>query len=288
MGRRPNHVGPVGNIKIGQRSMNSEGEPYFNIAETAGFYSQLAGVLAGFAFAAIMVLLTARMAPSSESSEEVQPFSGATRLLVVSLVGLILASLNYAILAGDLPGSHRSASLELVGGLGFGAAGLSLIYAIVLTIDGVNITARGVHHDLKSVGDFLRAVLATILIPLIFSLVYLGVQDFTYTATGPGIYAIDIVSWILLSLQFTTGIVDYIWHGTKTDKLDHNSREIKIKKAATVALGVMILTTVSFATLAATLYDNAKDGPEFVPYATMIVAYIGATIFAHHLGQTRP
>jgi hypothetical protein len=269
--------------------MNSEDEPYFNIAETAGFYSQLAGVLAGFAFAAIMVLLTARMAPSAESSEEVQPFSGATRLLVVSLVGLILASLNYAILAGDLPGSHRSASLELVGGVGFGAAGLSLIYAIVLTVDGVNIAAHDVHYDLKSVGDFLRAVLATVLTPLIFALIYLGVQDFTYTATGPGIYTIEIISWILLTVQFTTGIVGYTRHGRKRrNRLEHAARERLIKIAATATFGLIILTTISFAALAAALYDNAKDGPEFVPYAAMIVAFFGATSFAHHLGRTRP
>ena len=262
--------------------------PYFNIAETAGFYSQLAGVLAGFAFAAIMVLLTARMTPPSESPEEVQPFSGATRLLVVSFVGLILASLNYAILAGDVPGSHRSASLELVGGVGFGAAGLSLIYAIVLTVDGVNIAAHGVHHDLKSVGDFFRATLATVLTPLIFALIYLGVQDFTYTSTGPGVYPIDVFSWILLAIQFTVGIVSYIRHGSKQrERLSHSSRERLIKITATTTLGLILLATISFAVLAAALYDNAEDGPEFVPYAAIIVAFCGAISFVHHLGRTR-
>lgn len=269
--------------------MSLDKEPYFNISLTAGFYSQLAGVLAGFAFAGVMVLLTARMAPPSKPSEEVQPFSGATRLLVVSLVGLILASLNYAILAGDLPGSHRSASLELVGGVGFGAAGLALIYAIVLTVDGVNIAAHDVHDDLKSVGDFLRATLAIILTPLIFALIYLGVQDFTFTAYGPGIYAIDIFSWALLATQFTIGITSYIQHGRKDRKrLSHDSRERLIKIAASFTFGLIIATTISFAALAAALYDNAADGPEFVPYAAMIVAFFGATGFTHHLGLTRP
>jgi hypothetical protein len=265
------------------------GEPHFNIAVTAGFYSQLAGVLAGFAFAAIMVLLTARMAPSSQSSEEIQPFSGATRLLVVSLVGLILASLNYAILAGDIPGSHRSASLELVGGVGFGTAGLILIYAIVLTVDGVNTAARGVHHDLKSVGNFLRGTLATVLTPLIFALIYLGVQDFTYTDSGPGIYVIDVVSWVLLAIQFTFGIVNYARRSVKQQgRLSHGARERLVINAASVALGLIVLTTISFAALAAALYDNATSGPALVPYAAIIVAFLAASAFSHHLSRTRP
>ncbi|WP_143267170.1 hypothetical protein [Amycolatopsis thailandensis] len=270
--------------------MNAEREPFFNIAETAGFYSQLAGVLAGFAFAGIMVLLTARMTPSSRSTQEVQPFAGATRLLIVSLVGLILSSLNYAILAGDLPGSHRSASLELVSGVGFGAAGLSLIYAIVLTIDGVNSAAHDIHQDLKSVGEFLRAALATVLTPLIFALIYLGVQDFTYTAAGPGVYAIDIVSWILLAVQFITGIVSYRQHShsRQRKRLGHHERERRIKIAATVSFGVMISTTISFATLAAALYDNAANGPWLVPYVAIAISFLGAISFARHLARTRP
>ena len=267
--------------------MSPDNEPHFNIAETAGFYSQLAGVLAGFAFAAIMVLLTARMAPSTRPNGDVQPFSGATRLLVVSLVGLILASLNYAILAGDSPGSHRSASLELVGGVSFGTAGLSVMYAIVLTIDGVNIAANGVHHDLQSVGDFLRAALATVLTPLVFALIYLGVQDFTYTGTGPGIYPIDIVSWILLAIHIATGTTLYIRYGRK-QRLPREPRERLIKVAASVIFGLIIVTTIAFAVLAAALYDNSTGGPAYVPYAAIIVAFLGATGFAYHLSRTRP
>jgi hypothetical protein len=267
--------------------MSPDSQPHFDIAQTAGFYSQLAGVLAGFAFAAIMVLLTARMAPPTKPESEVQPFSGATRLLVVSLMGLILASLNYAILAGDSPGTHRSASLELVGGVSFGTAGLSVMYAIVLTIDGVTLAAHGAHHDLQSVGDFLRATLATVLTPLVFALVYLGVQDFTYTSAGPGIYPIDIISWMLLLIQVATGITMYIRYGRKR-RLSRDAREHLIKVAASVILGLIIVTTIAFAVLAAALYDNQAGGPAFVPYAAIIVAFLGATGFAHHLSRTRP
>jgi Co/Zn/Cd efflux system component len=126
----------------------------FNIAITAGFYSQLAGVLAGFAFAALILLLTVRLAPPSTPPTTPSPFARSTRVLVVAFVGLVLTSVNYAVLAGDTSNSPRSALLELLAGLGFASSGALLLYAIALTFDGVNRASGPVAHaDLVFAGN---------------------------------------------------------------------------------------------------------------------------------------
>ena len=42
-------------------------EPVFNIVPAAGLYSQFAGVLSGFAFTALILLLTARLTVSGSA-----------------------------------------------------------------------------------------------------------------------------------------------------------------------------------------------------------------------------
>jgi hypothetical protein len=264
--------------------MSLASEQSFNIAATAGFYSQLAGVLAGFAFAAIMVLLTARMTPSQSQSSGVPPFSSATRVLVVSFVGLVLASLNYAVLAGDVPGKPRSATLELVGGVGFGAAGLLLLYAMVLTFDDVSRMSQQAHAD--SVGNFLRTVLSTVITPLILLFIYLGVQDFNYASRGSGVYAVDIFSWILVAMQVGFGIVEHFRF--RNVAIGDSARDRSIRIIAVMSIVLIVVASVSFALLAALLFDSAQAGPKVIPYIAILTAFAGAIGYTRHLSRTRP
>ncbi len=91
-------------------------------AMVAGFYSQLTGVLAGFSFAGLVLVVTARIDASGQPVQP--PVHAATdatiALLFSSFVGLVLSSLSYAVIAGETHGSAATSLSHVVAGLGFG------------------------------------------------------------------------------------------------------------------------------------------------------------------------
>jgi hypothetical protein len=100
--------------------------------EIAGFYSQLTGVLAGFAFAGLVLVVTELRSSSRTISPE--PASGeqaALRLLFSAFVGLVLTSLAYALVAGEPEDSSRASLQHVIAGAGFGAATLALLLALL-------------------------------------------------------------------------------------------------------------------------------------------------------------
>lgn len=103
----------------------------FNISETSGLYSQLAGVLAGFAFVALFFLITDARKRYLKSTEQIP------RLGVSVFISLVLVSVSYALLAGETANSGRAATIELVVALGFIVAGTGLFHLIHQLIVGV-------------------------------------------------------------------------------------------------------------------------------------------------------
>lgn len=107
----------------------------FDITGSASVYSQMAGVLAGFAFAAITLVLSSdqRLARTDIPSRE--KTSDATVLaFLVAFVCLIVATIIYAVLAGERGCSllmGRAASEEFLGGVAFAFSVLLLLYALV-------------------------------------------------------------------------------------------------------------------------------------------------------------
>jgi hypothetical protein len=99
-------------------------------SQIASLYSQLAGVLAGFAFTAVTVVVTVRV----EAKKHGRSFDNALRPLISGFLGLILTSLNYAAIAGDKTRGARSTLLEIIAGIGFAASALLLIYAVLLML----------------------------------------------------------------------------------------------------------------------------------------------------------
>ncbi len=99
----------------------------FDNAQVAALYSQLTGVLAGFAFAALVVVLARRLEGAetlSRDSEATAAVDAALGLLFSAFIGLALSSLAYALVAGETT-AHARASLEhVVAGVGFGASAM--------------------------------------------------------------------------------------------------------------------------------------------------------------------
>jgi hypothetical protein len=111
-------------------------------------YSTLTGVLAGFAFAGLVLIITQRLngRVGQHDSKAGAASDAALALLFAAFVGLILSSLSYAVIGGET-GANRRAGLEhVVAGAGFGIASLVLFLAILELLADVGF---GMHARLR-------------------------------------------------------------------------------------------------------------------------------------------
>jgi hypothetical protein len=109
---------------------------HLNDAAVAGYYSQMTGVLAGFAFTAMIFLMTS--AERIEISRNPKVRYGAVILtLVAAFVSLLITTLTYAVLAGQTSDDTigRAATLHLVNGLTFGLAVIMLFRGVTLLME---------------------------------------------------------------------------------------------------------------------------------------------------------
>ena len=144
----------------------------FSIATTAGYYSALAGVLAGFAFAAIILVVPGGLRRSTP--RESQPDGHVLASLLIAMLGLIICAIQYAELAGESSCSEilgRAESEELLGGVVFAFAVLALLYAMVLLLERAEV------GPVTKVFRFIVAVMAP---TLALFLVGLAARDASY------------------------------------------------------------------------------------------------------------
>ncbi len=106
----------------------------YDNAQVAALYSQLTGVLAGFAFAALVLVLTRRLEGSetpSHHSEGNGGVDGALGLLFSAFIGLALSSLAYAVIAGETTNPARASLEHVIAGAGFGVSAMVLMLALL-------------------------------------------------------------------------------------------------------------------------------------------------------------
>jgi hypothetical protein len=88
---------------VGNDGTSSDLSLIFDYAKSAGYFSQLAGVLAGFAFLAITLLLNRqhRRGTDADAAQEHQQDAQIVAALGCALLGLVAAAAMYALLAGQ-------------------------------------------------------------------------------------------------------------------------------------------------------------------------------------------
>jgi hypothetical protein len=156
--------GSTSSIEVGNKHMKSCPGAVFNIPGTSGFYAQMTSLLAGFAFAAIVVLLTptqnvgrqtladyrGKHAGKHDSDTRQAETTANDRGLILALLAaffaLVITTLTYSVLAGEtLPQARgRAATEELVDGLPFGLAVIMLFHGLTLLMDNAGISATAV------------------------------------------------------------------------------------------------------------------------------------------------
>ncbi|MFI5911293.1 hypothetical protein [Dactylosporangium sp. NPDC051541] len=130
--------------------------PPLDIAATSASYAQMTGLLAGVAFTALVLLLTpaqnqlrGRTAPadpaaggaSGRHSAPLRADSQVLLALFAAFVAFLFATLSYSILAGDraAAAAARIASEEVIDGISFGLAFVTLFHGLALLLDAARI-----------------------------------------------------------------------------------------------------------------------------------------------------
>jgi hypothetical protein len=121
----------------------------FDYSKSAGYFSQLAGVLAGFAFLAITLLLNRqhRRGTNTDAAQEHWQDSQIVTALGCALLGLVAAAAMYALLAGEQGWaltSGRGLSRFMLAAVAFV---FSLYTAFFAAVQLVSAAALGAHDN---------------------------------------------------------------------------------------------------------------------------------------------
>ncbi len=181
----------------------------FDISGTASLYSQMTGVLAGFAFAAITLVLAGahRREQVENDVSETSTDVHVLLALIAASMGLLVATLQYAVLSGErgcglLQG--RAASEEFLGGITFAFAVFLLLYAIVQMV---------AHSGLPRIGDHVRVIVTIFGPPLAMLFLAVAAQDVAFTpwlSTSASTVRpqhtqfSDAIQWLAVPLPITT------------------------------------------------------------------------------------
>jgi hypothetical protein len=147
-----------------EASMSCPAELPYTFSSIAKAWGSFAGILAGFAFAAVVQTLTR---PTDDKDRDAH----VVVALVSAFIGLLLATMLYAVLSGENDKAliyGRGTAEELLAGNVIGFAGLTLMYAVVVMID-----SRG----LTTAANGARIMIGVLLPPLVTLEVALGSLD---------------------------------------------------------------------------------------------------------------
>jgi hypothetical protein len=132
---------------VGNDGTSSDLWLVFDYAKSAGYFSQLAGVLAGFAFLAITLLLNRqhRRGTDADAAQEHRQDEQIVTALGCALLGLVTAAAMYALLAGEQGSSltsDRGLSRLVLAAVAFV---FSLYTAFFAAVQLVSASALGAH-----------------------------------------------------------------------------------------------------------------------------------------------
>ncbi|HEY7222025.1 MAG TPA: hypothetical protein VH561_00150 [Micromonosporaceae bacterium] len=118
--------------------------PALDFVKISDNYAQLTGLLAGFAFAALVMVLTRRREAQDESHRLPATDGRVALALASAFFALTIATLVYSVMGGeDLKIARgRAATEELIAGLPFGLATIMLFYAIASLME-LTLVGRG-------------------------------------------------------------------------------------------------------------------------------------------------
>jgi len=150
----------------------------FDFSQSAGNYSQLAGVLAGFAFLAIMLVLSRQHRRGGES-DAVREYDQDIRFvtaLACACLGLITAASLFSLLSGEVGCaliSGRALSKEVLAGVAFFFSVYTLLFGAVQLVSA------------SSLGTHFRFIVAVLAPPLVVAFIVASLDDLALSLANP-------------------------------------------------------------------------------------------------------
>lgn len=235
-----------------------------NLSITAGFYSQFAGVLAGFAFAGLIALLIAHVSAGSSTNHSMRSIPPLLSTFV-ALVGSSLAYANATGVEGKLP--EIASAVQSSAAVGLSTATLMLLFSLTILVRGVERDRSQAADDTQRTSTFLKnTILGPVALLVMFNMVQSfdnhmvlkhGERDSWYYVTAV------VILGIALILQLV------IWLRHRDNRHQNPSvRPVNIVSALAVVFASLSLLVSSF--LAGT-DDGGSWQEDFVPFIEMIL-----------------
>jgi hypothetical protein len=241
--------------------------PIANIAATSTGYAQMAGLLSGFAFTALVMLLTPIQVQHRSARQ--QPQAGQMFMaLFTAFVALLFTTLAYCVLAGEdvTKAAGRASTEELVDGLPFGLAFIMLFHGLALLLNAGNAHGTAVR----------AAHIVTVLVSPVMVMFYLAnaVPDTEATRAvvdhgcpRSAIYDFSLLlTGLCLATLGATLAARHWWHRFR----DWTMRARGL--AATLVLAVCAVSTLWAG-------DLASRGPNFLISSAWLTVYLEVTWF---------
>ena len=150
----------------------------FDFSQSAGNYSQLSGVLAGFAFLAIMLVLSRQHRRDSERDavREYEQDNRFVTALACACLGLVTAAALFALLSGEegcALVSGRALSKEVLAGVAFFFSVYTLLFGAVQLVSA---SALGTHF---------RFIVAVLTPPVVVAFIVASLDDLALSLANP-------------------------------------------------------------------------------------------------------
>ena len=119
-------------------------DPYYNVVKASQSFSNIAAVLAGFALAAVILVVQIQDLPDKANAATLRDW--ATIAFLVALFGCVASAFTFGVLTGEAEPGSRSHAAALFGGTGFAVStvfvfwGLASLTKIFLSEDIVELT----------------------------------------------------------------------------------------------------------------------------------------------------
>lgn len=150
----------------------------FDFSQAAGNYSQLASVLAGFAFLAMMLVLNRqhRRGGADDAAREYQQDNRFITALACALVGLITSATLFSLLSGEQGCaliSGRALSKEVLAGVAFHFSVYTLLFGAVQLVSAA------------SLGAHVRFIVAVLAPPVVVLFIVASLDDLALSLARP-------------------------------------------------------------------------------------------------------
>jgi hypothetical protein len=122
------------NTQVGQLILSRVGEflhkPHYNVRTAAQSYSNIGAVLAGFAFAAMILVMQNTQLPQKLPDAALLR-DWATIVFLIALFGCILSAFAFSVVSGEEILAPRTNMIALFGGVGFSISASLIFWSLV-------------------------------------------------------------------------------------------------------------------------------------------------------------